>query len=141
MPAEEWPVDLPNPEIPSYQESRQNARRSSAAQNGPPRYTRRFSAVSDVLGLSLALDKEQLGIFEHFYRETLTEGTRPFYMYDPVRDGCPMLTEGGDVITDENDVPILVTVRRLCLWGEEPPQITIQAPQFFRAAFSVVYLP
>lgn len=141
MPVEEWPSDLPNPEIPSYQEGRQNARRSSAAQNGPPRYTRRFSAVADIVGMSIAVDKEQLGVFEHFYRETLVEGTRPFYMYDPVRDGCPLLTEGGDIITEENDVPILVTRRRLCLWGEEPPQLTVQAPHFFRFAFSVVYLP
>lgn len=141
MPVEEWPTDLPNPEISSYQEGRQNARRSSAAQNGPPRYTRRFSAVSDVLGMSIAVDREQLGVFERFFRETLREGTRPFYMFDPVRDNCTLLTEAGVILTDENDVPILTTVRRLCVWGEEPPQTTVQAPHFFRCAFSVVYLP
>lgn len=91
--------------------------------------------------MQVTLDAEQLGVFEMFFEETLIEGSLPFYMTDSVRDGRPLLDESGGQILDDGDLPILVTVTRLCLWGDEPPRMTARTQDHFRMAFSVMFMP
>ena len=136
-----WPSDLPAPEIGGYGQTRQNARRSRTAQNGPPRYGRRLSAVPEFVGMQVTLDAEELGIFDQFFAETLSDGSLPFWMTDYFRDGRPLLDEDGGQILDDDDLPILVTVSRLCLWGSEPPQMQARSHQHVRVSFSVSFLP
>lgn len=136
-----WPDILPAAEISSYQQSRQNARRSRSAQIGPPRRSRRFSSVAEVVAMQVTLDAEQLGVFEMFFEETLIEGSLPFYMIDAVRDGRALLDGQGVPILDDGDLPIFVSVTRLCLWGAEPPRLSARTQKHFRMGFSVVFMP
>lgn len=136
-----WPADLPVPEISGFQQARQNARRARSDQNGPPRYGRRFSATADFVALQMTVTIEQLGIFEHFFSETLQEGTQPFWMLDPYRDNRWLMDSAGNIIQDSDGLPILVTVNRLCLWGAEPPLMVPRGMNDARVSFTLAYLP
>jgi hypothetical protein len=136
-----WPSDLPAPELSGYQDIRQNARRARSDQNGPPRYSRRFSAVAEFVALQMTLTVEQLGIFESFFAETLIEGTQPFYMADPFRDNRWLMDSAGGIIQDSDGLPILVTVNRLCLWGGEPPLMVPRGMNDARVSFALSFLP
>jgi hypothetical protein len=136
-----WPADLPVPEISGFQHARQNARRARSDQSGPPRYSRRFSAVAEFVAMQMTVTVEQLGVFETFFAETLQDGSQPFYMLDVFRDNRWLLDSTGGIIQDSAGLPILVTVNRLCQWGAEPPLMTPRGMNDARVAFTLAYLP
>lgn len=116
-----WPTDLPKPLRSAWGEQRQDARRRRAADYGPQRYARRFTAVPVQQQLKLIIDHELEGVLDAFYREDLAEGALPFWMPDARRDGIPLLDEDGTPLLYEDDEPILCDRLMLCLWGDEPP--------------------
>ncbi|MCA0851301.1 hypothetical protein [Salipiger thiooxidans] len=136
-----FPAELPVPLIPGYGRQRADPRRRRSFDAGPPKFSRRYSAVAVTHSLSMRLHAWQVAIFERFYAETCAEGSLPFYMKDFTIDGLPLLDELGVPLLDSEGVPLLCSKIMLCTWGETPPawgdpKITRQ-----RVTFSVVEMP
>ena len=134
-----WPTSLPRPERPSWNLRRQEARRKSQADVGPPRYRRRISAIARGVSLSLILTRDQKAHFDRFYDIECKGGSELFWMPDPTTEGWPMLSAAGESLLTDG-VPLLLSGRWLCAWGDETPAETIQGTEF-RLAFSIWVLP
>lgn len=135
-----WPSDLPRPERSSYQLQPQDARRKRGFENGPPGYRRRFSAVAQMVTLSVILTANQRAAFDNFYADDCAQGASLFWLPDGTRDGWALLTHDGQPLLTHDGTPILLASRWLCAWGDAPPIETLQGIEF-RKQFSVVVMP
>lgn len=135
-----WPSDLPRPERSSYQLQPQDARRKRGFESGPPGYRRRFSAVAQMVTLSLVLSFRQRAVFDAFYSDACAQGASLFWMPDPTRDAWPLLATDGTPLLGPGGVPLLTSARWLCAWGDTPPIETLQGLEF-RKQISVVVMP
>lgn len=73
-----WPSDLPRPERSSYQLQPQDARRKRGFESGPPGYRRRFSAVAQMVTMSVILTAHQRSLFDAFYTDACAQGASLF---------------------------------------------------------------
>lgn len=135
-----WPTDLPRPERNTWQARPQDARRKRQNEAGPPSYRRRFSSVAKLISLSVVLTRNQKAVFDRFFHEDCADGSEFFYMPDPTTDGWALLTESGQPIFVEPGVPLLLSERWLCAWGDDLPTETVEGIEF-RKAFNVVVMP
>lgn len=135
-----WPETLPRPERSSWQLTSQDARRKRQSDAGPPAYRRRFSAVAQMVEMSVILDRNQRAVFDQFFHEDCSEGSRLFYMPDPTTEGWPLLTTEGAPLLAADGTPLLLAGRWLCSWGDQIPTETVQGREF-RKAFGIVVLP
>ena len=135
-----WPSTLPRPERDSWQLQRQDARRKTQADMGPPRYRKRFSKAPKLVTLSVVLSRNQKAVFDNFYEHDCAEGARRFWMPDPTTDGWPLLTSSGQSLLTSEGEPMLLAKRWLCAWGDQTPVETLQTLEF-RKSFSIVVLP
>ncbi|MBR9837024.1 MAG: hypothetical protein GYB50_03915 [Rhodobacteraceae bacterium] len=136
-----FPGDLPRPLISGYGHQRYDARRSRSFDSGPPKFSRRYTAVPRAIEMSMRLQAWQVAVFDRFYIDQCADGSLPFYMTDYPRDGLLLLDENGIVLTDENDVPLLTTRVMLCLWGDTPPSFGEPMLARQNVSFSVVEMP
>lgn len=135
-----WPSEMPRPERSSYQMQLQEARRKRGFENGPPGYRRRFSAVAQMVTMSVILSANQRAIFDNFYVDDCSQGASLFWMPDPTRDGWPLLASDGTPLLGPGGVPLLTSGQWLCAWGEPPPIETLQGIEF-RKQFQIVVMP
>lgn len=135
----DWPETLPRPERASWQSQPMEARRKTQPDAGPPRYRRRFTSVPRLVSLSLILGRQQRAEFDLFWQAT-AEGADLFRMPDPTTDGWALLDEEGRPLLVTEGVPLLLSGRWLCAWGDGTPVETLQGGEF-RKAFSVVVMP
>ncbi|OJF92661.1 hypothetical protein AX761_20895 [Rhizobium sp. 58] len=135
-----WPVALPRPERQSWQATPQDARRRRRSDAGPVSYRRAFSSASRMVSMSVVLLRWQKSIFETFYEETVSGGSRLFTMPDPTTDGWPMLDSNGVAILDGGGVPVLLSKSWLCTFGEPTPIETIVGVRF-RFSFAIEVMP
>ncbi len=136
----EWPCDLPLPTLHGVAQSRQNARQERTGETGPPRFRRKFSAASTGVQMQVVADTSQTWHLEKFYADDLQEGSQPFWMVDPMRDGKPLADETGAILLDLGDIPLLLSAKNLCVFGE-PPSISRLAATHNSISFSLWYLP
>lgn len=135
-----WPDDLRRFEREGWQVQPQNARQRRQSDAGPPGWRRRFSAVARTVSLSLILTRNEKAVFDRFYSEDCAEGARLFWMPDMSTDGWPLLDSTGEPLMSAG-VPLLLSARWLCSFGEEPPVETIVEQVKFRKIFTVVVMP
>jgi hypothetical protein len=136
----DWPATLPRPERATWQARPQEARRRRQGDTGPPAYRRRFSAVPQVVSLSLILSRADRQIFDTFFAVDCARGAHLFRMPDPTTDGWPALAEDGTPILTGSGAPLLLSSVWLCAWGDEPPVETLEGLEF-RKSFNVVVIP
>lgn len=135
-----WPSQLPRPERSSWQSMPQEARLQRQSDAGPPSWRRRFSSWSETKTLSVVLTRSEKGIFDTFYRETVSAGARLFWMPDPTTDGWPLLTDDGQPIYLPDGQPLLAAAQWLCSFGDQLPTETLVGLEF-RKTFNVVVMP
>lgn len=135
-----FPASLPSPSVRGYSETRQDTRRRRAGDTGPPRYARRFSAVTRMVQMEFMLSLAELAEFERFHIDDLQECSLPFTMRDPVRDGRAVLTTAGDPVLDGDDTPLLISATNLCLI-DDVPSVSALSHAHFRVGFTVAVLP
>ncbi len=121
MPLVQWPFELPLPMRAGFAKSRLEARRASRPDAGPKRSRRQWSKVGQSVSMMLDLSVDELARFDLFYNEETKEGSLPFAMAEPGKDGHGLLNEVDFVLTDENDNPVLIASTWLCLFGEQLP--------------------
>lgn len=136
----DWPATLPRPERSTWQARPQEARRRRQSDAGPPAFRRRFSAVPQIVSLSLILSRADRQVFDTFFAVACAQGANLFRMPDPTTDGWPALDEAGAPILTATGEPLLLSAIWLCAWGDEPPVETLVGLEF-RKAFSVAVLP
>ncbi len=135
-----WPDELPLPTQAGYSHQPDDPRTKRPREAGPPGYRRRFSSVARTMKLSIVVDRNERQIFWDFYRDDCGDGTKPFYMPDPVTDGWPFLTTDGVNLQTDDGTPMLLARTMLCLWDESVPSETIKGVQF-EISYSVVEMP
>ncbi len=135
-----WPDSLPLPERDTWQLQPQDARRKRQSDAGPPAYRRRFSSVARTVTLSLLLSRDQKAVFDTFFHGDCAEGSHLFTMPDPTTDGWPVLSSDGEALLAAPGVPLLLSARWLCAWGDATPTETLVGIEF-RKSFSVVVMP
>ncbi|WP_221235574.1 hypothetical protein [Sagittula marina] len=121
--------------------SPQNARKERTGDTGPPRFRRKFSAVSEGLSMQCIMNLTQFHTFKYFYTETLQQGSLPFIMPDRVQTGAPVATEGGAILLTEDDFPIAVVRNRLCVFGEPYSANRFSLACDFTVSFTLWDLP
>jgi len=136
----QWPEALVRIERDSWQVQMQDARLRRQSDAGPQSYRRRFSSAARLVTLSVVMTRDQKAQFDFFYEETCAGGTSYFWMPDPTTDGWQALTSGGRPMLNGN-VPILLSRRWLCAWGDTPPVEAIVGDVEFRKAFAVQVMP
>lgn len=136
-----FPTDLPRPLISGYGHQRFDPRRRRSFDAGPPKFSRRYSAVPRGIEMSMRLQAWQRAKFDRFYIDVCQEGSLPFYMLDVTVDGLPLLDEQGSMLLTADGVPLLWSKVMLCLWGDTPP--AFGNPMLGRqdVSFSVVEMP
>lgn len=134
----QWPSDLPKPERNSWQMTLQDGRRKAQPEAGPPRYRRRISKPARLVQMSVTLDRDQREIFDRFHSDC-ANGTGLFYMPDPATDGWGLFGSDGQPLLS-GGVPLLLSARWLCSWGDQMPSETVIGVEF-RKSFSVVVMP
>lgn len=115
-------------------------RRMTPADDGPARVRRQRSLSADTVQLLIDTNLAGRETFNRFYKETTKNGSVPFHMRDPVLDGVPIKLDTGEVLTDENDQPILISAWWLCMFGEQKPTFTIEGVRW-KINFSVMIMP
>ena len=137
-----YPIELPAPERAGYQFAYGDGRSASRNDAGPPSPRQRFSAVGDPISLQTQLARSELARFDRFFNEETRKGSRAFFMRDPLTDGWPALTAGGEPIVLPSGAPMLLAKTLLCLFGQGLPVTTpLPNSHFFMISFSVVVLP
>lgn len=136
-----WPAGLVRFERPGWQVQPQEARQRRSNDAGPPSYRRRFSSVGKAVSLSLICTRNEKAIFDRFFEEDCRRGGREFWMPDPTTQGWPMLTSDGRPIMVAPGVPLLLSERWLCAWGDPPPTEAMHQQVQFRKSFTVWVLP
>lgn len=116
-----WPPTLPRPERDTWQLTLQDARRKRQSDAGPPAFRRRFSGAAKTVNLSVLLTRGQRQVFDQFFHDHCSEGSRLFYMPDPTTEGWPLLASDGRPLMVSPGVPLLMSGRWLCSWGDQPP--------------------
>ncbi|MCA0963277.1 hypothetical protein [Salipiger bermudensis] len=136
-----FPADLPAPRFSGYRSQRMDGRRQSSFDAGPPKVSRRYSAVARTVQLEVLLELWQKAKFDRFYIDDCAEGSRLFWMPDYAVDGAFLLDEAGLSLLDENDAPLLTAKMMLCQWGDAPPVAANPVLRRQVVSFSVVELP
>lgn len=136
-----WPSDLPRPLRSGWQRQAMDPRRQRINETGPVSRSRRYSSVSELVTLTMRLDRVQRDIFDRFVERTLAHGSLPFWMPDPATDGWPLLTPEGVPLLTPQGVPLLATRQWLCQMGDEMPVEGPVQGVHFNAAFAVRVLP
>ena len=77
-----WPPGLVQFERSAWQAQRQDARRRTQGDAGPPACRRRFSSAAKVIRLSLVTNRDGKAVFDQFYEVTTAEGANLFWMPD-----------------------------------------------------------
>lgn len=136
-----WPEELVQFERSGWQSQRQDGRRRSQSEAGPPSFRRRFSSTARRVDLTLAVDANGRQIFDRFYDDDCAGGVGYFWMPDPSRHGLRLLSATGASLLTADGRPILIASRWLCTWGDEPPVESIVGDIIFRIGFSVWVMP
>lgn len=136
----EWPKSLPVPTLHGMAQSRQNARQERSGDTGPPRFRRRFSAVATGASMRVVATTTQTWHLEAFYAQTLQEGSLPFLMADPMRDGKPIADGNGTLLLNGDGSPLLLIRKNLCVF-DEPPSVSRLAASHNAISFSLWFLP
>lgn len=135
-----WPSVLPRPERDTWAKSPGEARVKKRSEAGPPAYRRRFSAVPKTVRLSMMISRAHKAIFDDFFENVTSYGSRLFYMPDPTTDLWALLDDQGNQILTESGSPILLSAVWLCFFGDDQPAETVVGMRF-RITFSVVVMP
>ncbi|TCP88913.1 hypothetical protein C8J31_10282 [Rhizobium sp. PP-CC-2G-626] len=135
-----WPAELPKPNRPEYSASINDPRQPKLADQGPPGWRRKTSAVARTVTLAIEVTRDEKAIFDDFHERVTSFGSLPFRMPDPVTDGWAMLTSDGAPMLTIDGQPMLMGAWWLCLFGEQPPRETIGGVKF-KIAFSVTVMP
>lgn len=135
-----WPAGLPKPDRETWQRTPQEARIKRQNQNGPPGYRRRFSSAAQMVTLSLTLTRADAALFDEFFFSSTEQGSLPFWMPDPTRDGWALMAAGGGALITHDGRQILIGAWWLCIFGDSLPTEAIVGGEF-RKTFSVVVLP
>jgi hypothetical protein len=135
-----WPSELPRPERDTWQRQPQDPRQKRVSENGPPGYRRKFSSVAKNITLSVILTRSQKQVFDRFYEVDAKHGSLLFNMPDPTTEGWALLSTDGQLLLQSAGVPLLLSGRWLCLFGESAPTETISGIEF-QIRFSVTVMP
>ena len=135
-----WPDSLPLPTRAGYGQQRMDGRMRKSAETGPPGYRRRYSSNASAMSLVLLASRAQKATFDVFWDETLSAGSLPFLMADPVSNDWPLLTSDGKALLTHDGAAILVARQLLCLMGEAPPSETLRGVTF-EIGFAIVVMP
>ena len=145
-----WPKSLVQFERSGWQSQTQEARRRWQGDAGPPAWRRRFSSVARIVTLALVTDRNGKAIFDRFFEEDCDFGSRLFWMPDPATDGWGLLRSTGAPLLvarpvtagpARTDIPLTMSARWLCSFGDDPPVETMVGDSEFRKSFSVVVMP
>ena len=140
MTVPEWPVSLPRPERNGYKAQNMDPRLRKSTETGPPGYRRAYSKVARSVSLTIDVSRADKAVFDTFHELTTGAGTTPFWMPDPTTDGWQMLTETGAPILTGEGLPVLLSARWLCLFGETAPTEIIRGVRFI-ISFPVWVMP
>lgn len=139
-----WPSAFPAPEQRGFAFERGDARRRTQMEGGPPRTARRFSRVADRVAMSLVVSASLYGIFCTFFDVDLRQGTLPFLMPDPMRDGWPLLDDNGVPLAGVDDkgsaFDLEVSAWWLVTFGDRLPATTPVGREW-RVEFDLAVLP
>ena len=90
--------------------------------------------------MQFLLTREEREIFDHFYTETLSEGTGLFRMPNPTIEQWPILTESGLPLLSEGGSTLEGAATWLCRFGDQVPTETVIGTRFQKNV-EVVVLP
>lgn len=135
-----WPSALPRPERDTWSKSPLEARVKKRPEAGPPSYRRRFSGVAKTVHLSTMITRAQKAIFDDFYENKTSFGSKLFTMPDPTTDGWALLDSQGRQMLTSLGVPILLSATWLCFFGDDQPVETVVGMRF-RITFTVAVMP
>lgn len=110
MPLVKWPASLPQRALrDGYGESGPDNRISTTFENRARRYRRANASAWRPVSASFRMNTEQLGTFERFYRETLSEGVKSFLLPGQGRMDILALNQSGvTMLADDGETPLLI---------------------------------
>lgn len=115
-----WPADLPQTvRVDGFGLAQADGRLRLPMDTGPEQVRRRTSAAVKPFASQMRVDTNQMARLDRFWIEEIGCGALPFMFPDPVNDGQPLLDDTGVALTDENDVPLLVTAWYLLMFAEK----------------------
>ena len=136
-----WPEELNCWEREGWQVQPQEARQRRIGDAGPPGWRRRFSSAARSVALSIVLDRNQKAVFDRFFEKDCKQGSLLFWMPDPATDGWSLLDSAGTPLLADDEIPLLLSARWLCSFGEQLPVETITEQVKFRKIFNVMVMP
>lgn len=137
-----WPSELPQKFVQDgYGRGFGDGRQFVAMGQGPAKTRRRYSAVvKPVSGLFMA-SADQLARLERFWDEETDGGALPFLIIDAVFHGAPLLTDTGDILTNEDGVPLLIESWWIAMFGESAPEATAVSHDHYRISVQLNVMP
>lgn len=116
-----WPSELSEPTGDGWKIRPGDSRRRAPGDQGPPRVRRGVSrSVTAIRGVFI-FDVHETARFERFLYEETVEGALPFLMPDFKRSGEYLTMADRTVLTDRLGNPLVATVTKLCMFGEQLP--------------------
>ncbi len=135
-----WPATLPRPNREGYQHQAGDARRRTQPDAGPPRSSRKLSAVPDTVAMVFDLSTDQLGRLDRFFREDCRGGAKVFSMPNWPVHGLPLLSSTGEALLTSTGEPLVIAASWLCLFGDGLPS-RVPLGHRWRASFQILVLP
>lgn len=136
-----WPDKLPCINASSFQYQLGDPRRITMTDQSLPRVGLNRTKRADTASLTITCTLQQREVFHTFYTDEVRNGTKPFWMNDPILHGTPILLESGLPLLDENGQKVRVVAHWLCLFGQNTPQYSIEKQSWHKIAFSITRLP
>ncbi len=137
-----YPAELPPPLRADYGEQSGDGRVFFRNDAGVAVPRLRFSATVDTIPYTIRVNRWRLAVFDHFFVETLKNGSLSFTVPAPLVDGYGILDEDALTLLDENDQPLLDAETMLVMFadGGMPSRTSVQADAF-RVSFRLLRLP
>lgn len=136
-----YPTELPVPVRGDYSLSSGDGRTLFQTSAGLSLVRLRSSATADAISFSTILTRWQLERFRRFYRTEAKKGGQPFWLYDPLTDGFPMLTEDLVPVLADDGAPLLLAEVWLTRFGKNLPVERTMSPQIHQVTFELERLP
>ena len=135
-----FPTELLRPLSDGWRKQRGESRRRAAGDQGPTRTRRGISKAADAVQVSFILNHDEMARFDRFYDEDTAEGALPFLIPDFATDGDWLMTADGEILTDDEDNPLMIASTLVCQFGEQLPS-TVPIGAHWQVSFILQMLP